>query len=68
MYPNFNAELARLGWTRGDLACKMNVTSSTISLKLNGKSPITLREAKELKKAINSDLPLEILFEEASKG
>ena len=44
----------------------MDIAASTLSQKLNGKYPITLIEAKKFKKIVKSDLPIEILFEEAS--
>jgi hypothetical protein len=43
-------------------------TISTWSQKLNGKYPITLDEAKALKKLLNSDLPLEVLFEKFAEA
>ena len=77
MYPNVEAERIRAGLTLEPIAEALGVTVSTLSLKLNGKYPITFNEAKkikdiiaEAKKAkgitINIDLPLEVLFEEAS--
>ena len=77
MYPNVRAEITRAGLTLEPIARELDVTVSTLSLKLSGKYPVTLNEAKkikdiivEAKKAkgitINIDLPLEELFEEAS--
>lgn len=63
MYRNAKAEMIRAGLTLEQVAEKMNITTSTLSLKLNGKSPITLIEAKLFKKIVGSDLPLEELFE-----
>lgn len=65
MYPNLRAEMARKNITLADLADSVGVTVSTISQKLNGKFPITLKEAKAIKERIGVDLPLEELFEEA---
>lgn len=64
MYPNLNAERARYNITLETLANSVGVTLSTLSLKLKGKYPITLIEAKKIKKAIGTSLPLEILFSE----
>lgn len=64
MYPNFNAERARRNIKLEALAKVLNVTEPTLSFKLNGKYPITLIEAKKLKKALGTDLPLEVLFSE----
>lgn len=63
MYGNLEAELKRRGITRGKLAKEMDLTPSTISLKLNGKSDISLKEAMRIKRIIGVDIPLEILFE-----
>lgn len=63
MYRNARAEMVRAGFNLGELAEKMQSYSSIWSEKLNGKRPITLDEAKLFKKVVNSDLPLEVLFE-----
>ena len=62
MYRNLDAELKRKGMTRGELAKRMSITASTMSMKLNGKSDITLKEAMQIKGIINVDIPLEELF------
>jgi transcriptional regulator with XRE-family HTH domain len=66
MYPNCKAELARQGVTLEKLAEELDLTISTVSLKLNGKYPLTLREAKIIKTFLKVDIPLEVLFEEAN--
>lgn len=71
MYPNYKAELARKGFTLEKLAEEMDKrgckrTVPTLSQKLTGKQPITLKEAKVMKEVVESDLPIDILFEEAS--
>lgn len=62
MYHNLDAEMARAKIKRRELAEKVGVTPTTLSLKLNGKSDLSLRECIVIKKAINSDLPIEYLF------
>ncbi len=62
MYRNLNAELARKGIKRSDLAKELKVTPSTISQKLNGKTLITLQEAKRIKNALGVEMELETLF------
>lgn len=62
MYPNLNAELARIGMTKKELASQMKKRYATILDKLNGKYPITYEECKLIKKCIHSDLPIETLF------
>jgi transcriptional regulator with XRE-family HTH domain len=62
MFRNLDAELKRKGMTRGDLAKAMNITPSTMSMKLNGKSGLTLKEALRIKDILNVDIPIEQLF------
>lgn len=66
MYRNAKAEIVRAGLTLEMIAAEMDIAIGTLSQKLNGKYPITLNEAKKFKKIVKSDLPIEILFEEAS--
>lgn len=61
-YRNVDAELKRIGKTRGSLAEYLNINQSTLSFKLNGKSIITLAQALEVKKFLGTDMPLEELF------
>lgn len=65
MYKNAKAEMVRQGLRLEDVAPGLDMTISTLSQKLNGKYPITLNEAKAFKKIVKTDLPLEVLFEEA---
>ena len=72
MFPNFNAEYARKGFTLEKLAEEMEKrgckrTVPTLSLKLNGKLPLSLREAKMLKECLETDLSIEHLFEEVGE-
>ena len=71
MYPNFNAEYARKGFTLEKLAEEMEKegckrTIPTLSNKLNGKYEISLTEARTLQKIVAPDVPIDVLFEEAS--
>lgn len=63
MFRNVDAELKKVGLNRGQLAKKMKIRPSTMSLKLNEKTIVTLNEAKTIKKILKSKLPLEELFE-----
>lgn len=65
MYPNVRAEIARKNITMGKLAEELGITLSTLSLKLKGEYPITLKEAKRIKAVLGCDIPLEELFKEA---
>lgn len=62
MYPNLDAELARRGLKRKDLAWIFKNRIATVSDKLNGKYPISLDEAFRIKNAYFPDLPMEYLF------
>jgi hypothetical protein len=71
MYPNFNAEYARKGFTLEKLAeelaardCKRTI--ATLSLKLNGKNDITLNEAKVLRDIVAPEIPIDVLFSDVA--
>lgn len=69
MYPNLEAEIARKGFTLEDLVKALkergfNLTISMLSQKRNGKYEIYLNEAKALKEILETDIPIDILFEE----
>lgn len=63
MFINVDVKLTRNGMTRGDLAKALNLTPSTVSLKLNGKAILTLNEAKKIKQILKTNIPLEDLFD-----
>lgn len=63
MYPNLDAEMARRKITRSMLAEILHVTPTTLSLKLNGKSNLSLEECVKIKHALNIEEPIEYLFE-----
>lgn len=62
MYPNVNAEIARLNLTLEKLGEMMGKSTSAMSSMLAGKSRVTLDEAVKIKSILHSDLPLEELF------
>lgn len=62
MYPEVRAEMARKKISLDTIANGLDCTISTASLKLNGKAPITLREAVKIKSIVGSELPIEELF------
>ena len=64
MYPNLNAEMARRGLTQREIAPLLGIKTSTLSLKFNGKSGFSLKEAAAIKKILRVDLSLEYLFEQ----
>ena len=63
MYPNLRAEMARHKITLTQLADVLGVRAATMSAKNNGQSPFSLDECFAIKKALNTDLSLEELFE-----
>lgn len=67
MYRNLNAEMSRFNIKQIDLQELLDVTQGTMSLKLTGKSIITIDEAKKIRDLINSKseekLSLDYLFE-----
>jgi DNA-binding XRE family transcriptional regulator len=62
MFINVDVELKRRKMTRGDLAKALGITRSTMSMKLNGKSPIYMSEAMRIKQILKTDLAIEDLF------
>ncbi len=62
MFPNLDAEMARKKITRLVLAERIHKSPTTVSLKLNGKAPITLNECIEIKEAIESECTIDYLF------
>lgn len=68
LYRNAKAELVRAGLTLADVSKNLGGTISTWSLKLNGKYPITLDEARSFKRLTNSEKPLEELFEKSEEA
>ena len=66
MYSNVKAELARKSMTVVDLSKKTGIRYQTLADKINGKYPLTLDEAKKIKKALAVTIPLEELFEQAT--
>lgn len=67
MYPNLDAEMARKGLRRKDLAWMFKDRIATVSDKLNGKSPILIDEAFKIKETYFPDLSLDYLFEQDTK-
>ena len=62
MYLNVKAELARQNLSVVDLSNKTGIRYQTLVEKLNGKYPMTLDEAKNIKAALGVDLSMGELF------
>lgn len=64
MFPNLDAEMARLGLKRKDLADEIfSGRTATVSDKLNGKYPLLLGEAIRIRATFFPDFSLDYLFE-----
>jgi len=63
MYPNLNAEIARKGLTRNQLASTLGMTPTTLGLKLNGKAELSLPECLKIKKALGVNMAIDELFD-----
>lgn len=66
MYRNLDAEMARAGITQYQLASELGITPTTMSLKLNGKSILSLKECVRIKRALKTDCTVDYLFTEDS--
>lgn len=62
MYENVRAELARKNKTLTDLSQETGIRYQTLSEKLRGNSPLLLKEAVAIKRAIGVDMSIEELF------
>ncbi len=63
MYRNVLAEMRRLSLRQIDVACKLDMSPSTLSQKLTGKSEFNLSEAIAVKKLLQTNMPLDELFD-----
>lgn len=62
MFENVRIELVRKHMTMLDLSEKTGIRYQTLSEKMRGNSPLLLKEAIAIKKALDVDMPLEELF------
>lgn len=62
-YPNLEAEMARHGIKRSQIAELLDVRRGTISDKMNGKSRFDIDEAFAIKKTFFKDCPMDYLFD-----
>lgn len=62
MYRNLEAEIARNGFTKKELADKLGMRYATLVDKLNGKYPFYLEQALQIKEVVAPDCELEYLF------
>lgn len=71
MYRNVKAEFAR-GDIKYDIVCeRLGISNTVLSLKMTGKSPFTVNEAKAIQALIHEIngvlIPLDELFKEAGE-
>lgn len=66
IYPALKGEMSQKKITLAMIAAdpRVDCTVSTLSQKLNGKYPLTFGEAVAIKEIVQSELPLEDLFQE----
>ena len=62
MYRNLEAEMARAGITQGRIAEELGITPTTLSLKLNGKSNLSLQECVKIKRFLGTSETVDYLF------
>lgn len=62
IYPELKAEMARKKINQKELSKLTNIPETSMSLKMTGKSNFTFNDALMIKKALNSQLSLEVLF------
>ena len=66
IYPILKGEMSKRKITLAMIAAdpRVDCTVSTLSQKFNGKYPLTFGEAAAIKEIVQSELPLEDLFQE----
>lgn len=62
MYPNLNAELTRKNKNQTDISEILNLNSSTVSDKMNGKRDFKLKECKKIADTLFQGLTIDYLF------
>lgn len=61
-YQNMKAELKRVGATYDDVSEKLGMSMGNFSMKINGKVPMTVEEAKAVQKEFCKDATLDYLL------
>ena len=62
MYPNLNAEMARKGIKRKDLAVLFAGNPNQVTAKLNGKIGLSLKDCEKIRDTFFPDLTIDYLF------
>lgn len=66
-YHNLEVEMAKARKTQNELAQILGITPGTLSLKLNGKSELSLKECITIKYALHSEKTIDYLFSEETE-
>lgn len=67
MYGNLRAEMARKNLTALSLSEKTGIRYQTLTAKIAGASPITIKEARTIRDAVNPDMSLDELFDDEER-
>ncbi len=62
MYENLNAEIARKGLKKAEIAKFLSISTDVLHLKIKGKKQFTVNEAFKLFEILGSELSIEYLF------
>ncbi len=63
MYDNLNAEIARKGLKKMQIAESLSISTSALRLKINGIKKFTLDEAFKIADILGGDFSVEYLFQ-----
>lgn len=63
MFMNLKAEMARTGVTQVDVAARLEMSQGNLNKKINGTTPMTIKEAMAIKALFFPDMTLDYLFE-----
>lgn len=64
MYGNLKAEMARKDMTALTVSEKTGIRYQTLTGKIKGESPITIKEARLIRDAVNPDMTIDELFDD----
>lgn len=64
IYPDLRAEMARRNICYNEIMRVLGISRASVSLKLNGKRPLFITEAKRIRDELFPDMSLEDLFGE----
>lgn len=68
MFGNLKAEMARKNETALTLSEKTGIRYQTLTAKLAGSSPITIKDARSIRDALNPDLTIDYLFDDVEEA